>query len=72
MASLIYWAAEAEVRLGEARELLAGCEGLAAASAWNGLLAVRFLAPEGRTLVADLARFLTGFRGRPLPRTWIC
>ncbi|SDO24761.1 urease accessory protein [Methylobacterium phyllostachyos] len=65
----------AESRLEEARALLAaaGRPGVeAAASAWNGHLVVRALAPEIGPLRALAARFLTGYRGLPMPRVWQC
>ena len=59
--------------LGAAREALREAQGRAAASAWNGLLIARFLAPDGMTLRADLIPLLAALRGgRPLPRVWTC
>lgn len=55
------------------REALGAARGVAAASAWNGLLATRLLAPDGETLRHDIALALTALRaGRPLPRVWRC
>lgn len=55
------------------REALANARGLAAASAWNGLLAVRLLARDGEALRHDIALALSVLRGgRPLPRVWRC
>lgn len=70
LASLLYAAPDAESRLEEARAHLdgAGCE--CGASAWGGLLLVRWLAPEIAMLRRDVARFMNAFRGRPLPRVW--
>lgn len=69
-ASLVYVAPDAADRLAAARALLdeSGIE--AGASARDGVLALRLLAPDGRALRAALARFLTVFRGAPLPRVW--
>lgn len=73
MAVLLYAAPDAPARLDAAREALAGASGRAAASAWNGLLAARFLAPDGHTLKADVTALLATLRdGRPLPRVWTC
>ncbi|MEO6339081.1 MAG: urease accessory protein UreD [Caulobacteraceae bacterium] len=59
--------------LGVARDALSGAQGRAAASAWNGLLIARFLAPDGMTLRGDLIPLLVALRGgRPLPRVWTC
>jgi urease accessory protein len=70
MATAVYAAPDAEARLEEARGLLDGTCCLAGASAWNGCLAVRFLARTVSDLRRDAIRFLEGFRGRPLPRVW--
>jgi urease accessory protein len=72
LATLIHVAPDAEARLEDARECLAaigGCE--AAASAWNGLLAVRFCAMTVEALRAAAIPFLLAFRGEPLPRVWL-
>jgi urease accessory protein len=72
LATLIHVAPDAEARLQDARECLApigGCE--AAASAWNGLLAVRFCAMTVEALRAAAIPFLLAFRGEPLPRVWL-
>jgi urease accessory protein len=71
-AMLIYVAADAASRLGSVRSMLEGAESLAGASAWNGLLVVRAIAREGRTLQGDLAPLLRALGGRPLPRLWQC
>jgi urease accessory protein len=70
VATLVYVAPDAESRLAEARALLEGSLAAAGASAWNGLLAVRFLAAKPSDLRRDAVRFLEGFRGVPLPRVW--
>lgn len=70
LATLLYIAPDAEARLSQARSLLPFPEVEAAASAWNGLLTLRFLAPDAQPLRAALVSFLTRFRGRPLPRVW--
>jgi urease accessory protein len=46
-----------------------GCD--AAASAWNGLLAVRFCAMTIESLRKAAVPFLLAFRGEPLPRVWL-
>ncbi len=72
LATLIHVAPDAEARLEDARECLApvnGCE--AAASAWNGLFAVRFCAVTVEALRAAAIPFLLAFRGEPLPRVWL-
>lgn len=63
----------AEGRIEEARACLeaAGPGGTeAAASAWNGHLVLRLLGPEVGSLRERVARFLTAYRGVPMPRVW--
>jgi urease accessory protein len=69
---LLYAAPDAAARLEQARALLQGAESSAGASSWNGLLAVRALAREGRTLQNDLEPLITRLSGGPLPRVWQC
>ncbi|MFG1346416.1 urease accessory protein UreD [Xanthobacter autotrophicus DSM 431] len=70
LATLLYVAPDAESRIEEARGLLEGGQCAAGASAWNGLLCVRWLGPDIETLRRDASSFLMGFRGHPLPRVW--
>lgn len=70
LATLLYVAPDAEARLEPARALLVEAASTCGASAWNGLLAIRWLARDGGSLHRDVARFMTAFRGRPLPRVW--
>ncbi|MEP9353278.1 urease accessory protein UreD [Xanthobacter sp. KR7-65] len=70
MATLLFVAPEAESRLEEARGLLADIPCEAGASAWNGLLAVRWLAGDIATLRRAASSFLMAFRKAPLPRVW--
>ncbi|WP_255406168.1 urease accessory protein UreD [Novosphingobium sp. CF614] len=73
MAVLLHASDRALAFLEPVRDALRTAEGLAAASAWNGLLAVRLLAPDGETLRHDIAAALAVLReGRPLPRVWRC
>jgi len=72
LATLIHVAPDAEARLESVREGLSsgnGCD--TAASAWNGLLAVRFCAVSIEALRAAVCSFLLTFRGEPLPRVWL-
>ena len=70
-ATILDFAPDAAGRLDEARRHLeGGPEVEAAASAWNGHLAVRLLAPAIGPLRARAARFLEAYRGLPLPRVW--
>lgn len=75
-ATLLDLAPGAEARLDEVRALLdafgangpSGVE--AGASAWNGHLAIRFLAADLGRLRDLAARLLVRYRGVPLPRVW--
>jgi urease accessory protein len=71
-ATMIHVAPDAEARLESVREHLSSVEGCdAGASAWNGLLAVRFRAEKVEALRAAAIPFLVTFRGEPLPRVWL-
>jgi urease accessory protein len=74
MATLRYVAPDAEERIEHVRTLLvqpAEERGtVAAASAWNGMILVRFVASDGYRLMRQVGRVLAGFRGKPLPRSW--
>ncbi len=71
IATLVHVAPDAELRLDAARALLADLGPVtAAASAWNGKLVIRFVAPDNAPLRTGLIRFLTEFRRVPLPRIW--
>jgi urease accessory protein len=73
MAVIVHASAQAKTLLGPVRDALEGAAGLAAASTWNGLLAVRLLAPDGETLRHDITLALAALReGRSLPRVWRC
>jgi urease accessory protein len=70
LATLLYVAPDAESRIDEVRDLLLGAPCDVAASAWNGMLALRFLSPEIAALRRTAIDFITAFRGMPLPRVW--
>jgi urease accessory protein len=70
IAMLLYIAPDAMARVDQAREFLEGAAGECGAGAWNGILGLRFLAPDIETLRRDAARVLTGLAARPLPRVW--
>ncbi|GJD81529.1 urease accessory protein UreD [Methylobacterium gregans] len=72
-ATLLDLSPGAEARLDEARGLLDGAATLGVetgASAWNGHLVVRMLAPAIGPLRSLAARFLEAYRAAPLPRVW--
>ena len=66
-ATLVLAAPRAESMLGLARAVLAGNNGEAGASAWNGILVARLIAATGQALRADLVR-----AGRGAPRDCRC
>jgi urease accessory protein len=73
MAVLVHASDRASALIDPVRAALEGAKGRAAASSWNGLLAVRLLAPDGETLRHDIAAALAVLRdGQPLPRVWRC
>jgi urease accessory protein len=45
--------------------------GEVAASAWKGMMVVRFCAADGGALRHDLVAVLRTIRGRSLPRLWL-
>lgn len=72
-ATLLHVAPDAEAALDGLRVALAGAPGEWGASAWDGMLVARFLAPDGAALRAALVLGLQALRGgRPLPRVWLC
>ena len=72
LATVLYLAPDAEARLDGARDALGanGEAGTAGASAWDGLLVARLLAPDGLTLRRRLATLLAWLSDSPLPRIW--
>jgi urease accessory protein len=69
-ATVLYIAPDAEDRRDAARNSLGEPRGRAALSAWNGMLAARFLAPDSATLRADIYRLTEYLMHRPMPRVW--
>ena len=70
VATLVYVASDAAARLWALREALQHAE--AGASAEDGLLVARVLAPSGSALRPSIENALIALRGRPLPRVWLC
>lgn len=72
-ATLIHAATDAAERLPLLRDAMETAQGRCAASAWNGLLVARFVAPDGETLRADALAALNIIRdGKDMPRVWAC
>jgi urease accessory protein len=74
VATIVHVANDAEQKIAAVRERAAAVPGVeAAASAWNGMLVARVLAPGGAALRAAAIELLAPLRdGRPLPRVWSC
>ncbi len=70
VAILVHAAPDAETRLDAVRSALGDAE--AGASAWDGLLVARVLAPDAAELRRTIVRVLNAVRDRPLPRVWLC
>lgn len=66
-ASLVYIGGDAEDRVDAVRGAIGEAGG---ASAWNGLLAARLVAPDGAALRRALLRVVPALRPGPLPRVW--
>jgi urease accessory protein len=71
-ATLLLVAPDAAARLEAARAALAEAIGEAGASAWNGMLVARLVAPSGQALRHDLIRLIETLRGAAMPRVWHC
>jgi urease accessory protein len=71
-ATVVLVAPGAEARLEAARAALADAAGEAGASAWNGMLVARLVAPAGAALRHDLIRLIETLRGAAMPRVWSC
>jgi urease accessory protein len=71
VATLVHIAPDAEARLDAVRAALCGLD--CGASAWNGMLIARILAPDGAIARRRVMAALAVLRdGRPLPRVWLC
>ena len=75
MATLRYVAPDAEQKIDVLRTLLAECAQdhaiVSAVTAFNGMMIVRVIAPDGYRLNREIGRVLSGFRGKALPRVWL-
>lgn len=70
-ATLRYVAPDAADRLAEVRDVLASPIGIAAASAWDGMLVARFIAPDSYRLNRDLNRVAGLLRLSSAPNSWL-
>ena len=74
VATIVHVASDAEHKIGVVRERASALRGVeVGASAWDGMLVARVLAPGGAALRAATIELLAPLRdGRPLPRVWSC
>lgn len=71
LATILLVCEDAERRIDDVREALGDAD--AGASAWNGMLVTRILAPDGAALRRIVTSVLRSLRdGRPEPRSWLC
>lgn len=71
-ATIVWVDPGAEARLEGLRDLLAGLDSEAGASAWDGLVCLRMAHVSARRLRDDLVRVLMHIRQADLPRVWSC
>ena len=64
LATVVLVAPEAESAIDRARAALLDSAGEAGASAWNGMLVARLIAPDGQALRADVIRLIETLSGR--------
>ncbi len=69
-ACVLYVAPDAEARLACARAALEGAGAMAAASAWNGMLVVRIVAPDAADMRRAMVRVMQELSGASMPRVW--
>ena len=73
VATVVFVSPEAGATIEAVRDALAASPAQAGASAWDGMMVARIVAPDGAALRAAVARVLAVVReGRNLPRVWCC
>ena len=70
LACILYVAPDAEARLASVREVLESADAGAGASAWNGLLVVRFVTDAARDMRRAMVRVMQELSGASMPRVW--
>ena len=70
LATILHVAPNAEMRIDEVRSIIRDARTECGASAWDGMLLVRFVARDAQALRSDLVMFMQAFRGVPMPRSW--
>ncbi len=72
IATLVHVDRTAEQKLAMVRDVLLNAVSMAAASAWNGLLVVRFAAPDPHAVRVDAMAVAGAITNAPMPRAWSC
>lgn len=70
LACILYVAPDAEAQLASVREVLESVGAGGAASAWNGLLVVRFVTDAARDMRHAMVRVMQELSGASMPRVW--
>jgi urease accessory protein len=70
LACILYVAPDAGARLASVREVLESVGAGGAASAWNGLLVVRFVTDAARGMRHAMVRVMQELSGASMPRVW--
>jgi urease accessory protein len=70
LATVLYAAPDAESWIDDVRACLGNAD--AGVSAWNGMMVVRIVSPEGAALRRTITALLPSLSGGALPRTWWC
>lgn len=70
VATLLYVAGDAEMKLGQLRERFGSKECECGVSAWNSMLVARLLSPSPELLRSSIVALLGLLRGLPAPQVW--
>lgn len=70
LACILYVAPDAEARLASIRAVLESVDAGAGASAWDGLLVVRFVTDAARDMRHAMVRVMQELSGASMPRVW--
>jgi urease accessory protein len=72
LATLVHIDECAEARIGSVREQIATARSTAAASAWDGMLVVRFVGSDPAAVRTDAIAAAMVLTAEPMPRAWAC
>jgi urease accessory protein len=70
LATILHIAPDAELRIEAAREMMQHGSAEGGASAWNGMLLLRFVSPDPQALRSHFITALEWLRGATTPRCW--